>query len=43
MDAGVPKGREVGRVLDALLQEVIAGKVGNDKDALLALAKEIAR
>lgn len=35
MDAGVPKGREVGRALDALLLAVIEEKTINEKAALL--------
>lgn len=33
--AGVPRGPEVGRVLDALLEDVISGRVPNEREALL--------
>ncbi len=34
--AGVPQGPEVGRILSALLEEVIEGRLENTKEALLA-------
>lgn len=39
MALGVPQGKLVGDILNALLQEVISGKVPNDRDALLEMAK----
>ncbi len=38
---GIPKGREMGNVLGALLAEVIKDPELNNKDALLALAKQM--
>ncbi|MBO7296531.1 MAG: polynucleotide adenylyltransferase [Clostridia bacterium] len=38
---GIPKGREMGNVLNALLAEVMKDPDLNTKDALLALAKQI--
>ena len=35
MEAGVPKGREVGRALEMLLQDVISERVENCKESLL--------
>ena len=40
MEAGVPKGREVGRMLEMLLQAVIEEKVINEKAALLGYMKQ---
>ncbi len=37
---GIPKGREMGNVLNALLAEVMKDPALNTKDALLALAKQ---
>lgn len=42
MALGVPQGKLVGDILNALLQEVISGTVPNDRDALLEIAKEYA-
>ncbi len=38
---GVPKGREVGRILDELLALVIDGELPNEKSALLEKAREL--
>ena len=38
---GIPKGREMGNVLNALLAEVMKDPDLNTKDALLALAQRI--
>jgi len=35
IDAGVPKGKNIGIILDILLSEVIEGKLVNEKDSLL--------
>ena len=35
MDAGIPQGREMGRILDGLLEEVLDGRIRNDKEELL--------
>lgn len=40
MALGVPAGPEVGRVLDACLDAVIDGAVANEREALLAFARE---
>ena len=32
---GVPRGPEVGRILDGLLEDVISGRVPNDRERLL--------
>lgn len=39
---GVEPGPEIGRILDALLEEVIEGRLENDREALLAHVREIA-
>ena len=41
MEAGVPKGRELGEMLKALLNEVIEEKIPNEKKALINRALEI--
>lgn len=41
IEAGFPPGREVGRVLNLLLSEVIDGKIENKKALLLERAKEL--
>lgn len=38
---GVPQGREVGVILHELLDEVIAGELGNERDVLLDRAKQM--
>ena len=38
---GVPKGREIGRILNALLDAVIDGEIPNDREALLNAAREM--
>ena len=38
---GIPKGREIGRVLNALLDAVIEGNIPNDHGALLNAAREM--
>ena len=35
IDAGVPKGKNIGIILDIILSEVIEGKLVNEKDSLL--------
>lgn len=40
MDLGVPEGKQVGEMLDALLDEVIGGTLENERGALLARAAE---
>lgn len=39
---GVERGPEIGRILDALLEDVIEGRLENDRETLLAHVKEIA-
>ena len=41
--AGVPAGKAVGQCLQRLLEEVMAGDVPNQREALLARAREIAQ
>jgi tRNA nucleotidyltransferase (CCA-adding enzyme) len=41
MELGVSQGPQVGVVLRALLDDVLDGKIENDRDALLARAREI--
>ena len=38
---GIPKGKEIGRILNALLEKVLDGELENEKDKLLDFAKEI--
>ena len=38
---GIPEGPEVGKILSALLDEVIAGETRNEKEALLVRASEL--
>ena len=40
---GITQGREIGRVLNELLERVITGELPNDHDALVAAAKEMKR
>ncbi|MCH4054070.1 MAG: HD domain-containing protein [Atopobiaceae bacterium] len=40
--AGIGPGREVGRLLAAVLDEVVAGKVGNDPESLMAYVRSLA-
>lgn len=35
LDAGIPKGKDIGRILDDVLNEVIDGRLENKKDSLL--------
>ena len=35
MAIGVPQGREIGRILKALLEQVVEGELVNEKEALL--------
>ena len=35
MEAGIPEGPEIGRVLQELLEQVIDGKLPNEKERLL--------
>ena len=41
MEAGIPKGRELGEILKTLLNEVIEEKIPNEKEALTDRALEI--
>ena len=41
MSIGVPKGREIGRILGALLEAVIDGELPNERDTLLDAAKKM--
>lgn len=41
MEAGVPQGPEVGRILNALLLQVVEGTLPNQKDALLEAAAKL--
>lgn len=40
---GVPEGKQVGRLLQALLDEVVDGRLPNEREALLAGARELLR
>lgn len=40
-DLGITEGREIGRLLDIALDNVLDGKYANDKDVLLRLLKEL--
>ena len=41
MEMGVPMGREIGRILNALLEDVIDEKIPNEHDALCQAAKRM--
>ena len=41
MEMGIPKGKEIGRILGALLEEVIDGNLSNEHEALCKAAKEM--
>ena len=41
INAGIPKGRELGEILKILLDEVMEEKISNEKDALTVRALEI--
>ena len=41
MELGIPRGPEIGRLLEALLGEVIDGKLENSREALLKRAREL--
>ena len=41
MELGIPRGPEIGRLLEALLGEVIDGKLENSREALLRRAREL--
>ena len=41
--AGVPAGKAVGQCLQRLLEEVMAGDIPNEREALLSRAREIAQ
>ena len=43
MELGIPQGRRIGRILQALLQRVIGGELPNRKDILLATARDFAQ
>ena len=38
---GIPRGKEIGRILNALLEKVLDGELENEKNKLLDFAKEI--
>ena len=38
-EAGIAPGREMGRILDFLEEEVLSGRVANEHDALIVLAE----
>ena len=38
---GIPKGKEIGRILHTLLEQVLDGELDNERDVLLRVAKEI--
>ena len=38
---GIPRGKEIGRILDALLEKVLDGDLENEREALLFAAREI--
>ena len=39
MDAGIPQGPEIGRILKILLEQVIEGKLPNERQALMESIK----
>ena len=41
MDAGIPKGREIGRILNGLMDRVLSDPSLNEKGSLLAIAEEL--
>ena len=41
MQSGIPRGRQIGIILNTLLAEVIDEKIPNEKEALLKRAMEI--
>ena len=41
LSAGVPKGKELGNILDRLLSEVIDGTLENESDRLVSRALEL--
>ena len=41
LELGVPQGREIGRILNTLLEQVVDGTLPNEKAALLQAAREI--
>ncbi len=41
MELGVPQGREIGRILKALLAQVVDGDLLNDREVLIERAKEL--
>ena len=43
MELGIPQGRRIGRILQALLERVIGGGLPNRKDILLATARDFAQ
>ena len=38
---GIPRGKEIGRILNALLEQILDGELENDREALLAQARRI--
>ena len=42
MDIGIPRGKQLGTLLNALLERVLDGDLPNEKDALLAAARTLA-
>lgn len=41
MELGIPKGKEIGRILNALLDRVLDEELPNEKEALLAAVKDL--
>ncbi len=41
MALGIPKGKEIGRILNLLLEQVLDGDLENEKEALLKVAKQL--
>jgi tRNA nucleotidyltransferase (CCA-adding enzyme) len=41
MELGVPQGQEIGRILNALLDQVVDGKLANEKALLLNAASNL--
>ena len=43
MAVGIPKGTQLGRILNALLEDVMQGTLPNEKDVLLSAALELSQ
>jgi tRNA nucleotidyltransferase (CCA-adding enzyme) len=41
LDLGIPKGKKIGEILNALLENVVENNIPNEKKELLARAKEL--